>query len=46
MKKTKTLKYLYKSLPITKELMTYIAIMNNDWADDMGIKIQSQYQVR
>lgn len=46
MQKTKTSKYLFKSFPITKELMTYVALFNQDFADDLGIKIQSQYSVR
>lgn len=35
-------KYVFKILPVTKELVTYMAIFNNDFAKDFGIKISSQ----
>lgn len=35
-------KYVFKILPITKELVTYMAIFNNDFAKDYGVKISSQ----
>lgn len=41
-KQTHVAKYLFKSLPITKELATYIAIFNNDMAKEYGIQISSQ----
>lgn len=41
-KQTHVAKYLFKSLPITKELATYIAIFNNDMAKQYGIQISSQ----
>jgi hypothetical protein len=42
----KPLKYMFKTMPITKEMLTYIAIFNQDLADDMGIRMSSQYSVR
>lgn len=41
-KNEKVSKYLYRILPITKELMTYVAIFNADFANDYGIKVSSQ----
>lgn len=35
-------KYLFKVLPITKELMTYIAIFNDDMAKEYGIRLSAQ----
>lgn len=40
--KEKVSRYVFKILPITKELVTYGAIFNNDFAKDYGIKISSQ----
>jgi hypothetical protein len=42
MEKIKFAKYIYKDLPITKELMNYLAIFSEDFAKDNGIVIQSQ----
>lgn len=41
--KEKAAKYLFKIMPITKELLTYIAIFNDDIAKEYGIKLSSQY---
>jgi hypothetical protein len=38
-------KYLFRMLPITKELLTYLAIFNEDIAREYNIKIQSRYGV-
>lgn len=38
----KVSKYLFKVLPITKELMTYVAIFNDDIAKEYGIRVASQ----
>lgn len=38
----KMAKYVFKILPVTKEMMTYIAIFNDDIAKEYGIKISSQ----
>ncbi len=35
-------RYIFKILPITKELVTYGAIFSQDFAKDYGIKISSQ----
>jgi hypothetical protein len=39
----KPAKYLFKIMPITKELISYIAIFNDDFAKDYGIRINSNY---
>lgn len=36
-------KYLFRMLPITKELLTYLAIFNEDIAREYNIRIQSRY---
>lgn len=38
-------KYLFRMLPITKELLTYLAIFNEDIAREYNIRIQSRYGV-
>jgi hypothetical protein len=42
----KPTKYLFKTFPITKEMLTYIGIFNQDLAEEMGIRISNQYSVR
>jgi hypothetical protein len=44
--KNKVAKYAFKVFPITKELMTYVALFNSDFARDYGIQIKSNYQSR
>jgi hypothetical protein len=44
--KNKVAKYAFKVFPITKELMTYIALFNADFAKDYGIQVKSNYQSR
>lgn len=39
----KVSKDLFRMFPITKELVTYIAIFNNDMAKEYGIRINTQY---
>jgi hypothetical protein len=41
--KQKVAKYLFRIMPITKELITYLAIFNDDLAKEYGIRISSQY---
>lgn len=36
-------KYLFRIMPITKELITYVAIFNEDLARDYGVRVTSQY---
>lgn len=36
-------KYLFRIFPITKELITYLAIFNDDIAKEYGVRITSQY---
>jgi len=38
-------KYLFRMLPITKELLTYLAIFNEDIAKEYNIRVQSRYGV-
>lgn len=38
----KVSKYIFRILPITKELMSWVAIFNADFAKEYGIKISSQ----
>lgn len=40
--KEKISRYVFKILPITKELATWIAVFNADFAKDYGVKISSQ----
>jgi hypothetical protein len=40
--KEKASKYLFKILPVTKELANYAALYSNDFAKEFGIKISSQ----
>jgi hypothetical protein len=42
MEKTKTVKYLFKSIPITKEFATYMALFSKEFSDDYGIQVSSQ----
>jgi hypothetical protein len=39
-------KYLFKSFPITKEMLNYIAIFYPDVADEMGIRISTESRLR
>jgi hypothetical protein len=36
-------KYLFKMLPITKEIIQYLAIFNNDMAKEYGVRINTNY---
>lgn len=45
-KKNKVAKYVFRSFPITKELMYYVAIANNELAKDLGIQITDHYRTR
>lgn len=42
MDKTKTSKYLFRALPITKELVGYIGIFNDDLAKEYGVQVPLQ----
>lgn len=44
--KNKVAKYAFKVFPITKELVTYLALFNAEFAKDYGIQIKSNYQSR
>lgn len=44
--KNKTLKYLFKTLPITKELLIYTAMFNEDLAKEYGITLTSHARLR
>lgn len=39
----KVSKYLFRMMPITKEMIQYIAIFNNDIAKEYGIRMNAQY---
>lgn len=39
----KVSKHLFRMLPITKELITYVAIFNDDMAKDFGVRINTNY---
>lgn len=39
---TKISKYVYKILPVTKELMNYAAIFDADFAKEYGVRVSSQ----
>lgn len=39
----KVSKYLFRMFPVTKELITYVAIFNNDLAKEYGLKINTNY---
>lgn len=41
-KKTKVMKYLFKTLPVTKELIMYAALFNEDLAKEYGIKVSTE----
>lgn len=39
----KVAKYLFRMMPITKELITYVALFNADLAKDLGVRMTTQY---
>jgi hypothetical protein len=41
-KKTHTSKYLFKALPITKEITTYLGLFSKDIADEFGLSVSTQ----
>ena len=45
-KEAKPTKYLFKTFPVTKEMLTMIAVFYPELADEMGIKISNNYSVR
>jgi hypothetical protein len=45
-KKAYPLKYGMKALPITKSLVTYISIVNSEFAKDNDVTIQAQNRIR
>jgi hypothetical protein len=45
-KKSHPLKYGMKALPITKSLVTWISILNSDFAKDNDVTIQAQNNIR
>lgn len=44
--KNKVVKYLFKTFPITKELMTYTAMFNEDLAKEYGITLSNRARMR
>lgn len=44
--KNQVVKYLFKTFPITKELMTYVAMFNEDLAKEYGITISTNSRIR
>ncbi|SEW21604.1 hypothetical protein SAMN05428988_3229 [Chitinophaga sp. YR573] len=44
--KNKVMKYLFKTFPVSKELMTYVAMFNEDLAREYGITITSRARIR
>jgi hypothetical protein len=43
--KTKVLKYIFKSFPITKELLTYLVMYDKELANELGIRITKESRV-
>ena len=43
--KNHVLKYLFKTFPVSKELMTYVAMFNDDLAKEFGIRITTQARI-
>lgn len=41
--KQKASKYLFRVLPITKELLTYLAVFNDDLAKEYGVRLSTQH---
>jgi hypothetical protein len=44
--KNKVAKYLFKTFPVTKELMTYTAMFNEDLAKEYGITLSNRARMR
>jgi hypothetical protein len=42
---TKVLKYIFKSFPITKELLTYLVMYDKELANELGIRITKESRV-
>ncbi|NLR60675.1 hypothetical protein HGH93_21375 [Chitinophaga polysaccharea] len=45
-KKNQVVKYLFKTFPVTKEMLTYVAMFNEDLAAEYGITINTNSRIR